>query len=317
MEIGMLKKAGFVLVVAVLALLIVPVLITLSSPPEQRSLLGASLTTLKYEEVRFSNDEQGIELAGMLFVPEGEGPFPAVVIIHGSGTSIRDNPWYLTLTSYLQQQGVGVLLPDKRGSAASGGDWRSSSLEDLATDTLAALDYLRGQDWIDISQIGIIGMSQGGQIAPVVAATSTELDFIVNVVGSSLPIYDVLLYEETNNLREIGFLPGVADLIAYPSTFVLREFSQQEFWDAVGNFDPLPYWREIELPILVLYGSEDTNVPSEVSKARLEALDKENIEVRIYAGSGHALEDPPGMGSSFFREDALSDIERFISQQAE
>jgi pimeloyl-ACP methyl ester carboxylesterase len=80
----------------------------------------------------------------------------------------------------------------------------------------------------------------------------------------------------------------------------------------VGNFDPYPYWREVEIPTLVLYGSEDTNVPAEASRERLEALEKDNIAVLIYEGSGHALEDPPGMGNSFFREDALHEIEAFI-----
>jgi pimeloyl-ACP methyl ester carboxylesterase len=210
---------------------------------------------------------------------------------------------------------VAVLLPDKRGSVGSSGDWRTSSLEDLATDTIAALEFLGEQEGIHISKLGIIGMSQGGQIAPVVAAQASDLDFVVNVVGSSLPIYEVLHYEETNNLREIGFMPGVSDLVAYPSTFVLREVSQREFWEAVGNFDPLPYWREVEIPALVLYGSEDTNVPSFKSKARLDALNKDNISVVIYDGSGHALEDAPGEGNQFFREDALDAIGSFIKSQ--
>jgi dipeptidyl aminopeptidase/acylaminoacyl peptidase len=311
----MKKWAVFIIGVLFFTVVLFPVLIAQGGLAEQRSLVGVSLATLEYEQVRFQNGEQGIELAGMLFVPEGEGPFPAVIVIHGSGTSRRDNPWYLALTSHLQQQGVVVLLPDKRGSVGSGGNWRTSSLEDLATDTIAALEFLSNQERIEISKLGIIGMSQGGQIAPVVAAEADDLDFIVNVVGSSLPIYDVLHYEETNNLRELGLLPGVSDLIAYPSTFILREFSQREFWDAVGNFDPLAYWREVEVPAMVLYGSEDTNVPSEESKARLESLKKDNIVVFIFDGSGHALEDPPATGNKIFRQDALEEIGNFISGQ--
>ncbi len=299
-----------------LAAIIVPVAITQMQTPTGRNLTGVSLDVLDYEEIEFRNEEQGLDLAGMLFVPEGDGAFPAVVIIHGSGSSSRNNPWYLTLTAHLQDQGIVVLLPDKRGSEGSQGNWRTSSLEDLATDTAAAVDFLLDQDKVDVSQIGIIGMSQGGQIAPVVAAATDRIDFVVNVVGSSLPIYDVLLYEETNNLRELGFLPGVAKVIAYPSTFILREISQQEFWEAVGNFDPLPYWREVDVPVLALYGSEDTNVPSQASKDRLAALNRSNIEIRIYEGSGHALEDPPGEGSGFFREEALNDIAVFIKEIA-
>ena len=73
----------------------------------------------------------------MLFLPEGNGPFPAAVIIHGSGTSDRDNLWPLTLTQYLRESGIAVLLPDKRGSEKSEGDWRTSSFQDLAGDTFS------------------------------------------------------------------------------------------------------------------------------------------------------------------------------------
>jgi pimeloyl-ACP methyl ester carboxylesterase len=122
-----------------------------------------------------------------------------------------------------------------------------------------------------------------------------------------------LLYEENNNLREMGFLPGISNAISYVSTFVLRKFSQKDFWNAIGNFDPFPYWQDVNIPTLVMYGNEDTNVPTMQSKGRFESLDKDNITVRIYEGSGHALQDPIGQGDSIFREDALMDITEFIA----
>ena len=308
----MRKTASILLLVVLLGVVLVPVVIKQLSPPDERTFQGAHLAGLTYQEVSFANTEQGLQLGGLLFVPEGAGPFPAAVVIQGAGTSQRDNYWYLTMTQYLQENGILVLLPDKRGSEKSEGDWHTSSFEDLATDTLAAIAYLKEQDQVGISQIGIIGMSQGGQLSPLVAVQSPDVTFLVDVVGTSLPLYDELHYEETNNLREIGFLPGISDLIAYPSTYVLRKFRQKEFWDAVGNFDALPYWQELSIPALVMYGGDDPNVPAEASKTRLDELSKENIVVKIYQGSGHALQDPPGMGNSIFRKEALMDIENFI-----
>lgn len=308
-----MKKAILLILLAVLSgIVLLPVLLTQLTQAEDRNLQGVHLNEANYQEISFHNVEQDLELGGMLFVPESNGPFPAAVVIHGAGTSQRDNYWYLSMASYLQSNGIVVLLPDKRGSEKSEGDWRSSSFEDLATDTLAAISYLKEQTQVPISTIGIIGMSQGGQLSPLVATQSPDVAFLVDVVGTSLPLYDVLHYEETNNLREIGFLPGISDLIAYPSTYVLREFRQKEFWSAVGNFDALPYWQDLEIPALVMYGNKDPNVPVEASKARLDGLNKENITVKIYAGSGHALEDPPGVGNDKFRKDALMDIEDFI-----
>ncbi len=177
-----------------LALLIVPVLVTQITKPEWRSFEWVELKDTSYREIRFQNTAQDLALAGMLFVPEGEGPFPAAVIIHGSGTSHRDSGWYLTLTQYLQQNGVVVLLPDKRGSEQSEGDWRTASFEDLATDSVAAVSFLKNQDAVTISDIGVIGLSQGGHIAPVVADQTRDIAFVVNIVGGSVPMHDLLVY---------------------------------------------------------------------------------------------------------------------------
>lgn len=296
--------------VLVLALL-VPVLVTRLHEQPRRQFEYTRLADTSYREVRFRNEEQRLQLAGLMFVPPGAGPFPAAVIIHGSGTSRRDNGWYLTLVQHLQESGIAVLLPDKRGSEQSEGDWRTSSLEDLATDTEAAIRYLRQQNDVPISQVGVIGLSQGGHIAPIVATRMPEVAFVVNIVGSSLPMHELLIYEESHNLRELGLPPGVSDLLARPAAWSVRK-RQRAFWEAVGNFDPLPYWRQVTVPTLVLYGEKDTNVPSTRSAAILRELGKRNIEVRIYAGSGHALESPAGIGNSIFRPEALQDVQRFI-----
>jgi dienelactone hydrolase len=306
------KKAAALLVLAFLALLIVPVLITQFGDSERRSFEAVELGDTNYREIAFDNREQNVGLAGMLFVPEGEGPFPAAVIIHGSGTSRRDNGWYLTLTRYLQENSIVVLLPDKRGSEKSAGDWRTASFADLATDTAAAIRFLQEQEQVAIASIGLIGMSQGGQIAPVVADGNRGVAFVINVVGGAMPMHDQLVYEERHNLRQFGVLPGLSDILAYPAAWSLIRIRQKDFWSAVGNFDPVTYWQRVSIPTLVLYGEEDTNVAAAESAERLRSLGNSHITVKVYEGSGHALADPPGQGQSIFREDALSDIREFI-----
>ena len=268
------------------------------------------------EEVRFHNKAQDLELAGQLFLPQSVEPYPAVVIVHGSGDSSRDNRWIAALTAHLQGQGIAVLVPDKRGSGASGGDWRTASFAELATDTAAALHYLHGRDDLPISAAGVVGSSQGGHISPLIAATTEEIDFIVNLSGATLPIREVLRYEEGHNLRQMGLPAGLADLLAYPAAWSLRAVRQKAFWDAVGDFDPLPYWRGLELPALVLYGAADTNVPAARSAARLAALGKPNIEVRLFAGSGHNLGPPSGAGAALIRPAALQAVSSFIDDVA-
>lgn len=303
-----LRWSGALLLVVVVA----PPLVNLVIPDDSRTFDAVGLEETIHTEIRFQNTQQGLGLAGLLFTPSGEGPFPAAVIIHGSGPSVRDNGWYLTMVDYLQDHGVLVLLPDKRGSEQSAGDWRTSSFADLATDTGAAIDYLQSRGDLPISTIGVIGMSQGGWIAPIVAVNDPDVDWVVNVVGAAVPPHDQLYYEEVHNLRQMGFLPGVSNLLAYPSTWSLISLRDAEFWDAVGNTDPIHDWRRVRQPALFVYGGKDTNVPTRASVERLEALDKPNIEISVYADSGHAIEDPSGLGDSIFRRDALDDIVEFI-----
>ena len=305
-------RAILIVVAAILLLIIVPVVFAQVSGKEDRQLQGASLAETNYEEIYFHNNVQDLQLAGMIFLPEDDGPYPAVVIIHGSGTSRRDNRWYVTLAHYLQENGIAVLLPDKRGSVNSEGDWHTASFEDLATDTAAAVEYLKGRSDLSISQIGIVGLSQGGHLAPVAAALVPDATFLVNIVGGTVPLHEQLLYEENQNLRQMGLLPGISNLIAYPAAWSIRDIRQKEFWGAVGNFDPLPYWQDLDIEALALYGEIDSNVSSARSAELLRSLNKENIKVKVYEGSGHALQDPEGQGNDLIREEALHAVKEFI-----
>ena len=100
------------------------------------ALVGPDLSEVDYSEIFFQTNIENLQLSGMLFVPKGEGPFPTIVIIHGSGTSRRNNVWYLSVAHHLQQNGIAVLLPDKRGSEKSAGKWLGASFEQLAADIL-------------------------------------------------------------------------------------------------------------------------------------------------------------------------------------
>jgi len=312
-----MKRWILTIVVLALAVVFVPVLVHLLLPLEQRQLERTVLDDTQHVEIAFPNRTQDLSLAGLLFVPEGDGPFSAAVVIHGSGTSQRDNGWYLTLTKHLQDNGIVVLLPDKRGSEKSEGDWRTSSFEDLATDTHAAIEYLRTQRSVPLSGIGVIGMSQGGWIAPLVASQDDDLAFLVSMVGSAVTPREQLLYEENYNLRQAGFLPGISNVLAYVGSANVRYLAQPELYKLIVDYDPLPYWGSTSVDSLALFGTDDTNVPSAASARRLDSLNNPHIRMKVYEGSGHALESPVGHGSSIIRHDALEDISGFIRDVSE
>ncbi len=308
----MKMKIVYLVALIFVILFVVPVLFAQISETQSREWELPNLDEMSYSEVTFLNEGQDIQLAGMLFMPEGEGPFPAVVYLYGSGPSSRENRWMLTLVKHLQENGIMVLVPDKRGSSLSEGDWRTASFEDLGRDALAAVQFLKGQNELLITDIGLIGSSQGGHITPLIAGLSSEIDFIVNLSGTAVPIREQLVYEETHNLREMGFLPVVSDALAYPAAWSIREVRQKPLWDAIGDYDPMPYWQKLEVNALVMYGIDDTNIPARKSAALLNSLQKSNITVQLYEGSGHDLESPVGQGNTIIRQEVLDEVRLFI-----
>ncbi|MDX1675720.1 MAG: CocE/NonD family hydrolase, partial [Longimicrobiales bacterium] len=174
-------------------------------PAVAGQLPGAEPVPVCVEEVRFSAD--GLSLAGQWFTPRepgSAGPLPAAVLIRGSGPSHRGSVWTETLAGVLVAEGVGVLVPDKRGSGASEGDWRAASFSALADDALAGVRYLTGRPDVDAARVGLMGLSQGGMVAPVAASRTDSVAFVVNVVGSAVPLLESVRFEMLHTFREEG-----------------------------------------------------------------------------------------------------------------
>ncbi|WPR74483.1 alpha/beta hydrolase [Algoriphagus sp. NG3] len=153
------------------------------------------------EDVIFENKQAEILLAGTLTMPEQEGIYPAVVLISGSGPQNRDEELmghkpFLVLSDYLTRNGIAVLRFDDRGTAASTGDFSSATLVDFAADVASAVQYLQSRPEIDKSKIGLIGHSEGGIIAPMVAGNSQDIDFIVLLAGTGIRGDKLLLAQQ-------------------------------------------------------------------------------------------------------------------------
>jgi dienelactone hydrolase len=267
---------------------------------------AARLERPPYEqaEVRFRNG--GVELVGLLLTPAGPGPHPGVVFVHGSGTSIRDYLCYLQTADYLARHGCVVLVPDKRGSGKSGGDWLTSSFADYADDALAGVGLLAGVAAVDPQRIGLLGVSQGGWILPLAAARSGRVRFIVSYSGSATVLDDTMRYENAQGLRDSGVPRWLVPVVEPAIASQIRK-NHGSFWKLNGWFDPLPYWQKLAVPALVLNGELDKNVPVAKSTAILEAVRRLNpkaeITIRVFPGCGHGMEDPRTRG---IREDCLA-----------
>ena len=152
------------------------------------------------EEVVIKNNKAGIELSGTLTKPQNSGPFPAVILVTGSGPQNRDEELmghkpFLLLADYLTRNGIAVLRYDDRGVGKSGGVFSTATTRDFADDASALVDFLKSQADIDSAKIGLIGHSEGGIIAPMVAAQRPDVDFIVLMAGPGLTGEKIILMQ--------------------------------------------------------------------------------------------------------------------------
>jgi alpha/beta superfamily hydrolase len=136
----------------------------------------------KEEEITFKNGD--IELSGSVVIPSTKGQHPAVILVHGSGPVTRD--FYGPLSYVLAQNGIAVLSYDKRGIGKSTGHWLDQSFEDLASDVVAGLNFLKNRKEIQTEKIGLWGISQGGWIIPLVAAQSKDVAFAILVSAAAV-----------------------------------------------------------------------------------------------------------------------------------
>jgi|HubBroStandDraft_4_1064222.scaffolds.fasta_scaffold01903_3 hypothetical protein len=150
------------------------------------------------EDVTYENKIQNVTLAATFTVPQGKGPFSAVVLITGSGPQDRDETLlghkpFLILSDYLTRHGIAVLRADDRGTAKSTGDFKTATTADFATDTEAGIAYLKTRLEVDPRKIGLIGHSEGAVIAPMIAARNPDVAFIVMMAGSGVSGDQVLV----------------------------------------------------------------------------------------------------------------------------
>ena len=161
------------------------------------------------EEVTFVNEKEGNTLAGTLTIPEGEGPFPAMVLVSGSGQQNRDEelmnhrPFWV-IADYCARHGIAVLRYDDRGVGGSDGEVMNATSMDFSYDAEAAFDYLRNRKEINATKVGILGHSEGGVINFMVSSRRPEVAFLVSLAGPSVNGIAVLKEQQAAILRASG-----------------------------------------------------------------------------------------------------------------
>jgi uncharacterized protein len=160
-------------------------------------------------EVTFENEADGVTLAGTLLTPDGEGPFPAVLFVSGSGPQDRNETLmahqpFLILADHLARHGIASLRYDDRGVGESTGDHMGSTVTDFAEDAAAGVAFLADQPKIDGDVVGILGHSEGGLAGPQVAAAGGAVDFLVLLAPPGVPLVELLQRQSEDMLRLQG-----------------------------------------------------------------------------------------------------------------
>jgi pimeloyl-ACP methyl ester carboxylesterase len=212
---------------------------------------------LRQREVRIGVD------AATLTLPTGTGPFPAVAMVHGSGARTRAE--FELFTAYFALSGVAVLADDKRGVGESGGTYPGDLATDATIDVLAGdaqreARFLARLRQVDPTRVGLFGDSQAGWIIPLAASREPAVHWAVLNSGPATTV------------GETDFWAQLAGQSVSPPTGTRAAMLAQVRQAGPSGFDPAPYIRRLQIPMLWMYGSDDRNVPTELCLERLAAL---------------------------------------------
>jgi dienelactone hydrolase len=256
----------------------------------------------------------GITLGGTLTVPtDAAGPVPAVVTITGSGQQDRDE--YLPVAGgyrpfrqvadTLGRRGIAVLRLDDRMVGASGGTRGTSA--DNADDIRAALAFLRTRPEIDGSRLALVGHSEGGLIAPMIAATDTALKGAVLMAGPSQTGAEILRFQQRQAIdNDSTFPPESRDSMYAVAHDSLQTLITTDTWlRFFADYDPLATARQVKTPILILHGSTDRQVTAEQAPALAEAFrngGNPDVTMEVFPDLNHLfIHDPDGQPGGYNR----------------
>jgi pimeloyl-ACP methyl ester carboxylesterase len=295
-----------------------------------------------------------MNIAATLLLPDGSGPFPAAVLIQGAGASSRKNLWALQFGEHLASRGIAAFMPDKQGTGDSDGDWKKADFIELANDIVAAVDFLSVQKNIDNRYIGVVGLSQGGFYAPIVATKSESVVFVAAVSSSVMSFEETINHEMKNTFYQDG-LTGVAHGQAMTVQLAAMKFARDGNWEEyekvrvavlqseaasaaegfpdkadhwlwgwvsrIIDFDPMDHWKQTSQPVFFAFGEDDEedNVPvvKSVTRINSELSTDKSITTRVYPKSGHTLYDPvmAEEGKGIVRKDFARDLTKWIFLQ--
>lgn len=275
-----------------------------------------------YKSIPVSIEGQDGTLSAEVVLPEGEGPFPGVVFLHGSGPQPKDTNRFSAYA--LAEQGIASIIFDKRGVGGSAGQWQGADFEDLAQDGIAVARHFLAME--EIEYIGFFGHSQGGWIGPLAATLFEETKYVISSAGPAVsPAREAqwsFIYNAKNagadeeDIRLIRQLVDhwhkglrTAEWATYRESL---ELARAESWfDAAGleylqyppdpdhlkyylpfmDHDPIPVLMALDVPLFAILTPDDESIDAletEVILRELKELGKD-LQIKMYPGYNHGF----------------------------
>ncbi len=226
---------------------------------------------------------KGLKLYGMLHLPSGKGPFPALTMLHGfTGQRVEPHRLFVKIARKLAPQGIAVLRFDFRGSGESEGDFKDMTVSGEIEDALASLDFLASQPEVDKNRMGVLGLSMGGFVASCVAAKDPRVKFLVLWAAGARPfqMFPRYVHLSDKNVKE-WMETGERDFggIVLGSAFLkdLKAFK-----------NPVPRLSKFKGKSIVIHGSADTSVPVSEAAIYQKTLGRK-AQVHILEGADHTF----------------------------
>jgi dienelactone hydrolase len=285
-----------------------------TTPPDYSAPAGAPYTA---EEVTVRSTG-GVVLAGTLTLPKdrgGDGRAPAVVLITGSGQQNRDEElpgikgyrFFRQIADTLSRRGIAVLRLDDRGIGGSQPGDRPGTSGDFADDVRAALAYLRARPEIDGNRLGLVGHSEGGLIAPMVARNDPRLRAIALLAAPSRSIRRILEFQRRVFVEnDTAIAVSKRDSVLTALTRIADSAAATPGWlQYVYDYDPRATAREVRTPVLILHGATDLQVTADQVPELAAALREggnRDVTTHVFPNTNHLfLDDPSGVYSGYSR----------------
>ena len=256
---------------------------------EETTTPEPTLEMLDYDHLEIESAD-GTILVGTLHLPEGEGPFPAFVWVHGSGAVTRHQGGGSVVPA-LANAGYAVLIMDKRGVGDSGGDYFGVNpagsdfiLGQLAEDTQAAAEFLSQLSIINPNQIGLFGNSQAGWIIPLAAASSAEVSLAVILVGPTVSVGEENYYSSLTQQNPATLTDEKLEQV----------YERYSTFSGQRGFDPRESIEALDIPVLWVLGGRDSSIPTKETVRILDEIIAEydkDFTVHVFPQGTHGLQN--------------------------